>query len=101
MRPIRTAFVAVIFVAVVLAGPALAHTTERAFVLILPTELYVTGGTLVVALSFVLIALVPAANVKALEGLVWRVGRLPEGLGCALSLLSYALFIAFAVIVWL
>ena len=56
MRPIRTVFVAVVFVAVVLTGPAFAHTTERAFVLILPTELYVTGGTLVVALSFVLIA---------------------------------------------
>jgi len=78
----------------VLAAPAFAHTTERAFVLILPTELYVTGGTLVVALSFVLIALVPAANVTTLEGLAWRVGRLPAALGRALSLLSFAAMVA-------
>jgi len=78
----------------VLAAPAFAHTTERAFVLILPTELYVTGGTLVVALSFVLIALVPAANVTTLEALAWRVGRLPAALGRALSLLSFAAMVA-------
>jgi hypothetical protein len=84
----------VIFVAVVLAGPAFAHTTERAFVLILPTDLYLIGGTLVVALSFVLIALVPTANVRALKDLVWRAGRLPAAAGTALSLLSFAVLAA-------
>ncbi len=47
-----------------------------------------------VALSFVLIALVSAANVRALEALVWRVGRLPAALGSALSLLSFVVLAA-------
>ncbi len=95
MRPGRMVFGAVILVAVgLVAQAALAHTTERAFVLVLPTELYLTGGTLAVALSFVLIALVPAANLRALEALVWRAGRLPARLGNGLSLLSFAVLVA-------
>jgi hypothetical protein len=85
------------FATAVPAGPALAHTAERAFVLVLPTGLYLTGGTLAVALSFVLMALMPAAKVRALEAMVWRIGRLPERLGSALSLLSV---IALAALVW-
>ena len=87
MRPIRTLIVGIIFVAGVLVGPAFAHTTERAFVLVLPTELYLTGGTLAVALSFVLMVLMPVADPRALEAMTWRVGRLPAGLGNALALL--------------
>ncbi len=87
MRPKRTLIVGIIFVAGVLVGPAFAHTTERAFVLVLPTELYLTGGTLAVALSFVLMVLMPVADPRALEAMTWRVGRLPAGLGNALALL--------------
>ena len=94
MRPGRAFLLVVIFGALALVAPAAAHTTERAFVMVLPTELYLTGGSLVVALSFVLIALVPAANVTALAGLVWRAGRLPAALGSALSLLSFAVLVA-------
>jgi hypothetical protein len=40
--------------------PALAHTTSNAFVLLLPTGYYLAGGTLAVALSVVVVFLVPA-----------------------------------------
>lgn len=66
--------------------PAFAHTAARAFVLTLPTELYITGGAVVVGVSAVLVALVPAANVRAIEAAVRRAGRLPAGLGTVLSL---------------
>jgi hypothetical protein len=80
--------------AAVPAAPAFAHTTERAFVLVLPTELYLTGGTLVVALSFVLIAVAPRANIRRLEALVWPAGHLPAGLGTGFSLVSLAVLVA-------
>jgi hypothetical protein len=87
MRPKRTLIVGIIFVAGILVGPAFAHITERAFVLVLPTEPYLTGGTLAVALSFLLMVLIPVADPRALEAMTWRVGRLPAGLGNALALL--------------
>lgn len=37
---------------------AQAHTTERAYILLLPTTFYMVGGALVVAVSFVLAALI-------------------------------------------
>jgi hypothetical protein len=100
MRPIRTLIVGIIFAAGVLPGPAFAHTTERAFVLVLPTELYLTGGTLAVALSFVLMVLMPVADPRALEAMTWRVGRLPAGLSNALSLVSLAVLAALILAGW-
>jgi hypothetical protein len=44
---------------VLLATPAWAHGGDRAFVLLLPTGYYLAGGTLAVAATFLLIALVP------------------------------------------
>ncbi len=43
-----------------LSGPALAHASEQGFVLLLPTTLYVIGGVASVALTVVLISLIPA-----------------------------------------
>lgn len=76
------------------AAPALAHSTERGFVLILPTDLYIAGGIIVVALSFLLVALVPVAKARALGALGWPAGRLPEGLGTVLSLVSFLVMVA-------
>jgi hypothetical protein len=42
------------------AGPALAHPSERGLVMLLPTELYMAGGAAAVALSFVVMALLPS-----------------------------------------
>jgi hypothetical protein len=59
------AVVAVIAAILVLAPHgASAHTSERAFVLLLPTGYYLIGGALAVAASFVILAFVPAALVE-------------------------------------
>ena len=46
---------------------AFAHATERGVILLLPTDLYIGGGAAVVALTFVLMAAVPAAGLNVLE----------------------------------
>jgi hypothetical protein len=63
-------------------------------VLLLPTDLYVVGGALVVGVSFLLIALVPAANLRALAAFGWRVGRPPGWLCSAASLASFVVLVA-------
>lgn len=90
----RLALGLVVWTALGLCRPALAHTAERGFVLTLPTELYIAGGAIVVGVSFLLVALVPAAGVRWVERAVWRVGSVPAGLVTALSLISFALVLA-------
>ncbi len=89
--------------AIALGGPALvagtgnpahAHASESIFVLTLPTDLYIAGGTMVVAVSFLLVALVPAARARALDRLGRPIGSLPRWLGTAVSLASFALLVA-------
>jgi len=46
------------------ASPALAHTSERAFILLLPTGYYLLGGALAVAASFVILLALPAKRVR-------------------------------------
>ena len=46
------------------ATPALAHTSERAFILLLPTGYYLLGGALAVAASFLILLALPAERVK-------------------------------------
>jgi hypothetical protein len=71
-RRAALALAACLFLIVGFSGPALAHTAERGFVLTLPTGLYIAGGTIVVAVSFLLVALVPAANLRMVERAAWR-----------------------------
>ena len=56
---------------------AFAHSNERAFILILPTQYYIIGGALVVALSFVVIGLIPAAGFHFMERNRLRLWRWP------------------------
>jgi len=56
--------------------PALAHTSERGQVMLLPTELYVAGGALVVAASVVLVALLPLFRREAAQSAMVPVLRL-------------------------
>jgi hypothetical protein len=44
--------------------PAFAHTSERAFILLLPTGYYLLGGALAVAASFLILLALPAERVK-------------------------------------
>ncbi len=73
------------------ASPALAHATERAFVLLLPTEYYIAGGTLAVAASFVLLSLVPGAAVRRIAGMRLELGAMPAISGTAISSGSFVL----------
>ncbi len=52
---------AVIAAILAMSGAAVAHTSERAFVLLLPTGYYLVGGALAVAATFVILTFVPAA----------------------------------------
>jgi hypothetical protein len=59
-----------VLLAAVLPAPALAHTAERGFVMLLPTGYYLTGGALAVALSFTALALAPDRWLR--RAFVWR-----------------------------
>jgi hypothetical protein len=61
-----------------LPAGAWAHTSERAYILLLPTDRYIVGGALVVALSFVVMALVPRGGLRAVERAEWTVAPLPR-----------------------
>lgn len=70
-----------LLIAALTAGPiggAQAHTGGRAFILLLPTQLYIVGGAAVVALSFVAMALAPAAGLRAAGRGRLRLLRLPQ-----------------------
>ena len=56
---------------------AFAHATERGVILLLPTDLYIGGGAAVVALTFVLMAAVPAAGLNVLERARRSLGSAP------------------------
>ncbi len=75
-------------------GAALAHTSENAIVLTLPSDLYIAGGSLVVGLSFVLVALVGTSGFTRLEAAVRPLGRLPAGGALPLSLASFLVMLA-------
>ena len=93
-RRAALALAACLFLIGGLSGPAFAHTAERGFVLTLPTGLYIAGGTIVVGVSFLLVALVPAANLRMVERAVWRAGHVPEYLLTTVSLISFAATVA-------
>ncbi len=76
---------------------ALAHTGERAFILLLPTKLYTMGGALVVGLSFAIAVLLPVGNRsrigKAVLRLPLRIPHLGEWPG-AVTLIVLVILIA-------
>src|SRR5262245_15881594 len=59
----RRILVAVALLATSVA-PALAHTSERGFILLLPTGYYLLGGALAVAASFLILLALPAERVQ-------------------------------------
>jgi hypothetical protein len=66
----------IVFFALLIAStqPALAHTSERAFILLLPTGYYLLGGALAVAASFLILRALPADRLRR-----WTDGRLVLG----------------------
>ena len=72
--------------------PAFAHASDRGHVLLLPTGYYLIGGAFAVAVSFLVLALLPAASLDHF----WR-RRLPlfafgDSARTAISLISFAGF---------
>ncbi len=72
------------------AAPAFAHTAERGFVMLLPTDYYMVGGALAVAASFVILALAPARR-PAADAPGFEPEAPPGPLGLALGTLSFLL----------
>ncbi|WP_245482084.1 hypothetical protein, partial [Mesorhizobium sp. M7A.F.Ca.CA.002.14.1.2] len=75
-----------------LPTPAFAHASDRGHVLLLPTGYYLVGGAFAVAVSFLVLALLPAASLARF----WR-RRLPlftfgDSARAAISLISFAGF---------
>lgn len=72
---------------------AWAHTSERGFILLLPTEYYLTGGTAAVAVTFAILALVrPEAVLRSFRGSI-SLPWVPRGaVDGAVAALSFALF---------
>ena len=80
--------------AIASASPAFAHASDRGFVLLLPTGYYLFGGALAVALSFVVLVLVPAAPLERLTRCRHHVPGLPFDGRAAASVLSFLVLCA-------
>lgn len=70
---------------------ALAHASERGYVLLLPTGYYVTGGALAVAASFMVLALLPSGWLEKAARQRIRLGSIPEWPRLLTSLAAFAL----------
>jgi len=75
------------------ATPAFAHATERAFVLLLPTEYYMAGGTLAVAASFGVLLIWPRAIGPRLAHARLNLGALPAVPKAATSAATFLLLL--------
>ncbi len=86
---IATAFAMLIF----LPGNALAHTSERGFVMLLPTELYILGGGLSVAGTILALSLLSPERVAAFFGRDAVIANIPRtGVGGVVAALSFIVF---------
>ena len=93
----RARLAAAPFILIFLAAPpALAHTSERAFILLLPTGYYLVGGALAVTASFLILLALPADGIRQCFEARLELMRLPTALQSWLSALS---FVALALLV--
>ena len=74
--------------AAALCAAAFAHTGERGYILLLPTGLYVTGGALAVALSFVVMAGIPSARFSQVATAELPIAIAPQVLKIATSAIT-------------
>ncbi|MEM7731299.1 MAG: hypothetical protein AAF280_00765 [Pseudomonadota bacterium] len=91
----KTGFVAALLIGFS-ASMALGHAAEQGFVLLLPTDVYITAGVASVALTIVLIALLPTRMAEALFTAWPALPRFPGSLRHVISLSATAL-LAYAV----
>ena len=72
------------------AGEALAHASDRGYVLLLPTGHYIVGGAIAVAASFLALVLLPPGSLGRLASARLPLFRLPAGARPFVSLASFA-----------
>ncbi|MGH6891122.1 MAG: hypothetical protein ACREEP_02570 [Dongiaceae bacterium] len=77
--------------------PALAHTSERGFILLLPTEYYLLGGALAVAASFLILLAIPADRLRRLTDARLGLGQIRVPSETATSLASFAVLVVLLV----
>lgn len=79
-RPAGIALAAVAVLALIaLASPAFGHAGERGFILLLPTGLFQTAGTIAVAVSFLVVIRFRAETLRsAIESARWRLFPVPR-----------------------
>jgi hypothetical protein len=71
-------------------SPALAHTSERAFILLLPTGYYLLGGALAVAASFLILLALPADQLRRWSDAKLKLAQIRVPSQTAISLVSFA-----------
>ena len=95
-RAAATVGLAVLCVAA--APPALAHAGERGFILLLPTGLFQIGGTIAVAVSFLVVAWIRAGalrrTIESVRRPLFRVPRTLRGSNAVASAVLVALVVA-------
>ncbi|WP_027167086.1 hypothetical protein [Mesorhizobium sp. WSM3224] len=80
-----------------LPTPALAHASDRGHVLLLPTGYYIAGGAFAVAISFLVLALLPPAaldNFLRRRVSLFTLGDSPRAVVSLISFAGFALLIA-------
>ena len=79
-RPVGVALAAVaVLVLIALASPAFGHAGERGFILLLPTGLFQTAGTIAVAVSFLVVIRFRAETLRsAVESARWCLFPVPR-----------------------
>jgi hypothetical protein len=75
------------------ATPALAHTSERAFILLLPTGYYLLGGALAVAASFLILMAIPADRLRRWSDARLKLVQIATPSETATSLVSFAVLV--------
>ncbi len=84
--------------AVLLPAEALAHAADRGHVLLLPTGYYLIGGALAVAVSVIVLGLLPSLPLRALATARPRLGRIPDRARLVTGTLSFLCLVALVAI---
>jgi hypothetical protein len=82
------------------AAPAWAHASDKGIVLLLPTGYYITGGTLAVAASFLLLLMVPDDVLRRLAAARLDLGSWPAMPRVAISTATFILLILLLIMGW-
>jgi hypothetical protein len=93
--------VAVLLTVLFVAGPVFAHASEQGFVLLLPTDIYISFGVAAVALTVLLLAILPGATTTRLFASKAFPGSKLQGLQTVTSLVSLTLLATLVMIGWL